>query len=78
MITACGAEDRIAQKYAHWVQEAKKQGQFTAPLIALQFGLIVRTPFDSCCPPMLIILRLVLCPLRFLWLVLLVRCQADA
>ncbi|KAK0701257.1 multidrug resistance protein [Lasiosphaeris hirsuta] len=40
MITACGAEERIAEKYANWVQEAKKHGQFTAPLIALQFGLI--------------------------------------
>ncbi|KAK3360687.1 P-loop containing nucleoside triphosphate hydrolase protein [Lasiosphaeria hispida] len=40
MITACGAEERITQKYADWVQEAKKHGQFTAPLIALQFGLI--------------------------------------
>lgn len=42
MITACGAEERITKKYAAWVQEAKKHGQFTAPLIALQFGLIVR------------------------------------
>jgi ATP-binding cassette, subfamily B (MDR/TAP), member 1 len=42
MIAACGAEDRITQKYATFVQEAKKHGQFTAPLIALQFGLIVR------------------------------------
>ena len=41
MITACGAEERITQKYATWVQEAKKHGQFTAPLIALQFGMIV-------------------------------------
>jgi len=44
MITACGAEERITKKYAQWVQEARKHGQFTAPLIALQFGMIVVDP----------------------------------
>jgi hypothetical protein len=43
MITACGAEKRVCQKYGTWVIEAKKHGQFTAPLIALQFCLIVHT-----------------------------------
>jgi len=41
MITACGAEERIAKKYALWVEEAKKHSQFTSPLIGTQFGLIV-------------------------------------
>jgi len=41
MIMACGAESRIVKKYAVWVEEAKKHGQFTAPLIGLQFGCIV-------------------------------------
>lgn len=41
MLTACGAEDRITSRYAHWVMDARAKGQKTAPLIALQFGLIV-------------------------------------
>jgi ATP-binding cassette, subfamily B (MDR/TAP), member 1 len=44
MIAACGAEERITKKYAQWVQDARKHGQFTAPLIALQFGMIVVDP----------------------------------
>ncbi|KAH6690446.1 multidrug resistance protein [Plectosphaerella plurivora] len=40
MLTASGAEDRITARYAHWVMEARAKGQKTAPLIALQFGLI--------------------------------------
>ncbi|KAK4164700.1 ABC transporter [Cladorrhinum sp. PSN259] len=47
MITACGAEERITQKYATWVQEAKRHGQFTAPLIALQFGMIFFALFSA-------------------------------
>ena len=42
MITACGAEGRIATKYALFVEEARKHAQFTAPLISLQFSLVVR------------------------------------
>jgi hypothetical protein len=41
MVTACGAEARITQRYAEWVQEVRKKGQYIAPLLALQFGLIV-------------------------------------
>ncbi|QUC19675.1 uncharacterized protein UV8b_03916 [Ustilaginoidea virens] len=40
MIMACGAESRIAKKYAAFVEEAKRHAQFMSPLIALQFGLI--------------------------------------
>ncbi|KAG8417135.1 ABC transporter bea3, variant 2 [Metarhizium acridum] len=40
MIMACGAESRIAKKYAAFVEETKKHAQFMSPLIALQFGLI--------------------------------------
>lgn len=53
MIMACGAESRIAKKYAAFVEEAKRHAQFMSPLIALQFGLIVRfergpdDPFES-------------------------------
>ena len=41
MVMACGAESRVAKKYAYWVQEAKRRGMANAPLLALQFGLIV-------------------------------------
>ncbi|KAK1988720.1 P-loop containing nucleoside triphosphate hydrolase protein [Colletotrichum cereale] len=40
IVAACCAEDRIAARYARWVQVARQKGQFTAPLIALQVGLI--------------------------------------
>jgi hypothetical protein len=41
MIMACGAESRIAKKYAAFVEETRQHAQFMSPLIALQFGLIV-------------------------------------
>jgi ATP-binding cassette, subfamily B (MDR/TAP), member 1 len=40
MITACGAEGRVAQRFEEWVNEAKRYGLITSPLYALQFGLI--------------------------------------
>ncbi|KAH7170587.1 P-loop containing nucleoside triphosphate hydrolase protein [Dactylonectria macrodidyma] len=40
MVAACGAESRIAKKYANFVEETKKHGQVLAPLIGLQLGLI--------------------------------------
>ncbi|KAK2589480.1 ABC transporter bea3, partial [Conoideocrella luteorostrata] len=40
MIMACGAEARIARKYAACVDETKKHAQFMSPLLGLQFGLI--------------------------------------
>jgi hypothetical protein len=41
MIAACGAENRIAKKYAFFVGEMKKHGNKMTPLIALQFALTV-------------------------------------
>ncbi|KAH7162695.1 P-loop containing nucleoside triphosphate hydrolase protein [Dactylonectria estremocensis] len=40
MVAACGAESRIAKKYANFVEETKKHGQVLAPLIGVQLGLI--------------------------------------
>jgi len=40
MITACGAENRMAKRFAVWVAAAKRHGQRTAPVLALQFCLI--------------------------------------
>ena len=40
MIAACGAEARTHAKYLFWSEEARRLGQKTSPLIALQFGLI--------------------------------------
>lgn len=45
MIVACGAETRIAKKYAKFVEESMVHAQFTGPLVATQFALIVR--FES-------------------------------
>ncbi|KPM40678.1 Multidrug resistance protein 1A [Neonectria ditissima] len=40
MVAACGAESRIAKKYAAFVEETKKHGQVLSPLIGVQLGLI--------------------------------------
>ena len=40
MVSSCGAESRIADKYAEWVRAAKRSGQLMAPVLAAQFGLI--------------------------------------
>jgi ABC-type multidrug transport system fused ATPase/permease subunit len=40
MVTSCGAETRVTQRYAEWVQKARHYGQATSPLMASQFGLI--------------------------------------
>jgi ABC-type multidrug transport system fused ATPase/permease subunit len=40
MITACGAEARMSQRYAEWVTKAKQATQFTAPFMSVQFGAI--------------------------------------
>jgi ATP-binding cassette, subfamily B (MDR/TAP), member 1 len=40
MITACGAENRIVKRYSEWVLKARKYGEITSPLIALQFGMV--------------------------------------
>lgn len=44
MIMACGAEMRIAEKYAAIVEETCKNSQGVSPLISLQFGLVVCYP----------------------------------
>lgn len=41
MIAACGAENRIAQKYTFFVNEMRRHGNKMTPLIALQFALTV-------------------------------------
>lgn len=51
---ACGAEARIAKKYAAFVEETKKHAQFMSPFIAVQFGLIV------CCQLPVCVLRVAL------------------
>ncbi|KAK3355080.1 P-loop containing nucleoside triphosphate hydrolase protein [Neurospora tetraspora] len=40
MVTSCGAEARVAEKYSEWVKKAKQAEQATAPLFATQFGLV--------------------------------------
>ncbi|CCF44369.1 leptomycin B resistance protein pmd1 [Colletotrichum higginsianum] len=41
LVMACGAQRHIISRYEGWVQEAKKRAQKTAPVVAIQFGLIV-------------------------------------
>jgi ATP-binding cassette subfamily B (MDR/TAP) protein 1 len=36
MISACGAEDKMAKRYAGWVDESRRRGLRMSPLIALQ------------------------------------------
>ncbi|KAL2022705.1 hypothetical protein VTK56DRAFT_4786 [Thermocarpiscus australiensis] len=40
MITSCGAEARMSQRYAEWVKKAQQATQFTAPFFGAQFGLV--------------------------------------
>jgi ABC-type multidrug transport system fused ATPase/permease subunit len=40
MITACGAQDRMSQRYAEWVTKAKDAVQFGAPFMSVQFGAV--------------------------------------
>ena len=40
MIAACGAESQMAQRFGKWADAARKHGQRTAPLFAIQFGLM--------------------------------------
>ncbi|WQF80321.1 Putative Type 1 protein exporter [Colletotrichum destructivum] len=40
LVMACGAQRHIISRYEGWVQEAKKRAQKTAPVVAIQFGLI--------------------------------------
>ncbi|KAK0745952.1 P-loop containing nucleoside triphosphate hydrolase protein [Schizothecium vesticola] len=40
MITSCGAETRVAERYAEWVKKAQQAAQFSSPFFSVQFGLI--------------------------------------
>lgn len=40
MIASCGAEGRVARRYAEWVKKAQQAAVFTTPLLAIQFGLV--------------------------------------
>ncbi|KLU91127.1 hypothetical protein MAPG_09650, partial [Magnaporthiopsis poae ATCC 64411] len=40
MVTACGAEERLALRYAEWAHKARHFGQSTTPLISAQFALV--------------------------------------
>ncbi|KAL2165253.1 hypothetical protein VTH06DRAFT_550 [Thermothelomyces fergusii] len=40
MITACGAEARVARRYADWVAKAKQATLFSSPFLAAQFGAV--------------------------------------
>lgn len=41
LVMACGAQSRILSRYEKWVKKAMKAGQKTAPVLGMQFGLIV-------------------------------------
>jgi ABC-type multidrug transport system fused ATPase/permease subunit len=47
MIAACGAEMRTLDKFALWADAAKKNGQKTPPLIAVQVSLSVFSVFSG-------------------------------
>ena len=36
MVAACGAEEKMKQKYADWVEESKRRGLLMSPLVAMQ------------------------------------------
>lgn len=38
MVVACGAENRIAKKYAGWVEESRKRTLKQSPWIGIQFA----------------------------------------
>lgn len=38
MIVACGAEERIARKYAGWVEESRRRGLRISPLFGAQYA----------------------------------------
>src|ERR1700761_8631936 len=45
MVTACGAESRVMERFAKWTDETKRYGFRIVPLMAVQFGILVS--FDS-------------------------------
>ena len=40
MITSCGAEARVSERYSEWVKKAKQATQFTSPFVSAQFGFV--------------------------------------
>jgi len=36
MVAACGAEEKMAKKYAVWVEESRRRGFLLSPLVAIQ------------------------------------------
>ena len=82
LVMSCGAEGRIMSRYKDWVAEARKRGQKIAPIVGLQFGLVVSSvlqiiPFPSLPSPgnhySRPNARLVLRRVRVIWSGLLVR-----
>ncbi|KAI2636040.1 P-loop containing nucleoside triphosphate hydrolase protein [Xylaria nigripes] len=47
MVTACGAEERMAKRFAFWVAATKRHGQRMAPFAAIQLGLIFFAIFST-------------------------------
>ncbi|KJZ68596.1 hypothetical protein HIM_12016 [Hirsutella minnesotensis 3608] len=47
MIMACGAESRVANKYAKFVEETKHHAKVMSPFVAVQFGFIFFAAFAS-------------------------------
>jgi ABC-type multidrug transport system fused ATPase/permease subunit len=45
MIVSCGAEDRIARKYAGWVEESRRRGLRISPLTGAQVSILNRKLF---------------------------------
>jgi len=48
MIVACGAEGRIAKKYAGWIQESLRRGLRLSPMIGMQFAPCKSAIFSQC------------------------------
>ncbi|KAF9881795.1 ABC transporter [Colletotrichum karsti] len=40
LVMACGAQERVVERYEGWVWKAMQRAQKTAPVVGLQFGLI--------------------------------------
>ncbi|KAI9166930.1 LOW QUALITY PROTEIN: MDR efflux pump ABC3 [Paramyrothecium foliicola] len=47
MISACGAESRMASKYSEFVRESCRHAQFMSPFIATQFGFVFFGAFGA-------------------------------
>ena len=45
LVMSCDAEGRIMSRYKYWAAEARKRGQDLAPIVGLQFGLVVCSIF---------------------------------